>query len=201
MWKISLMVVPRGVHYSPLGIIPKRNKPGKWRLIVDLSSPQGISINDGIDTDKSSLSYASVDHLAALVVSTGRGGFLLKADIREAYRMVPVHPQDKHLLGVQWESAVYIDKALLFCLRSAPKIFSAVADAVQWILYNKGIQKGLHYLDDFILVAESLQLAERQKDILLSMFQKLNIPMEESKLEGPLTCRTILSIEVDTVAL
>ena len=84
MWKIPLMVIPRGVHYSPLGIIPKRNKPGKWRLIVDLSSPQGMSINDGIDTDRSSLSYASVDHLAALVVSTGRGGFLVKADIREA---------------------------------------------------------------------------------------------------------------------
>ena len=100
MWKIPLMVVPRGVHYSPLGIIPKRNKPEKWRAIVDLSSPQGMSINDGIDTDRSSLSYASVDHLAALVVSTGRGGFLVKADIREAYRMVPVHPQDQHLLGV-----------------------------------------------------------------------------------------------------
>ena len=201
MWKIPLMVVPRGVHYSPLGIIPKRNKPGKWRLIVDLSSPQGMSINDGIDTDRSSLSYASVDHLAALVVSTGRGGFLVKADIREAYRMVPVHPQDQHLLGVRWESAVYIDKALPFGLRSAPKIFSAVADAVQWILYNKGIQKGLHYLDDFILVAESLQLAEKQKNILLSMFRKLNIPMEESKLEGPSTCLTFLGIEVDTVAL
>ena len=102
---------------------------------------------------------------------------------------------------MQWESAVYIDKALPFGLKSARKIFSAVADAVQWILYNKGIQKRLHYSDNFILVAESLQLAERQKDILLSMFQKLNIPMEESKLEGPSTCLTFLSIEVDTVAL
>ena len=27
------------IHISPLGIIPKKNKPGKWRLIVDLSSP------------------------------------------------------------------------------------------------------------------------------------------------------------------
>ena len=62
--------------------------------------------------------------------------------------MVPVHPQDQHLLGVQWEGAVYIDKVLPFGLRSAPKIFSAVADAVQWILSNNGIRKGLHYLDD-----------------------------------------------------
>ena len=90
-----------------------------------------MSVNDGINTDRSSLSYASVDHLAALVVSTGRGGFLVKADIREAYRIVPVHPQDQHLLGVQWKSAVYINKSLPFGLRSTRKIFSAVANAVQ----------------------------------------------------------------------
>ena len=86
-----------------------------------------------------------MDHLAALVVLTGRGCFPVKADIKEAYRMVLVHPQDQHLLGVQWESAVYIDKVLPFGLRSAPKTFSAAADAVQWIC-NNGIQKGLQYL-------------------------------------------------------
>ena len=106
MWKIPLPILPRGVHISPMGVIPKKNKPGKWRLIVDLSSPEGSSINDGVDVDRSSLSYASVDHLAALVVSSGRGCFLVKADIKEAYRMVPVLPQDQHLLGVKWESTL-----------------------------------------------------------------------------------------------
>ena len=57
-------------------------------------------MNDGIDVDGSSLSYASLDHLAALVVSTGRGFLLVKADVKGAYRMVPVHPEDQHLLGV-----------------------------------------------------------------------------------------------------
>ena len=28
-----------GVHCSPFGVIPKRGKPGKWRLILDLSAP------------------------------------------------------------------------------------------------------------------------------------------------------------------
>ena len=75
-------------------------------------------MNDGIDPDVSSLSYASLDHLAALVVSEGRGAFLVKA-----YRMVPVHPEDQHLLGVLWEGIVYIDKMLPFGLRSALKMF------------------------------------------------------------------------------
>ena len=53
---------------------------------------------------------------------------MVKADIQEAYRIVPVHPEDQPLLGVQWNSCIYMDKMLLFGLRSAHKIFSAVAE-------------------------------------------------------------------------
>ena len=158
-------------------------------------------MNDGIDADRSSLSYASLDHLAALVVSTDRSSLLVKADMKEAYRMVPVHPEDQHLLGIQWQGLVYIDKVLPFGLRSAPKIFSAVADVVQWTLYDNGITNGLHYLDDFILVAENMHSALREKDTLLSIFGKLNIPIKISKLEGPSSCLTFLGIEVDMVSL
>ena len=37
-----------GIHCSPFGAIPKKSKPGQWRLILDLSSPEGHSVNDGI---------------------------------------------------------------------------------------------------------------------------------------------------------
>ena len=30
-----------GLHISSFGVIPKKGQPGKWRLIVDLSSPYG----------------------------------------------------------------------------------------------------------------------------------------------------------------
>ena len=36
------------IQVSPFGVIPKRGKEGKWRLIVDLSTPSGHSMNDGI---------------------------------------------------------------------------------------------------------------------------------------------------------
>ena len=55
----------------------------------------------------------------------------MKADIKEAYRMVPIHPDDQLLLGIWWNGCVYIDRMLPFGLRSAPKIFTAVADALQ----------------------------------------------------------------------
>ena len=36
---------------------------------------------------------------------------MVKADIKEAYRMFPIHPEDQQLLGVPWENSIYIDKA------------------------------------------------------------------------------------------
>ena len=49
------------IHISAFGVIPKQNKPGKWRLIVDLSAPEGFSVNDGIQKDLCSLTYMSVE--------------------------------------------------------------------------------------------------------------------------------------------
>ena len=36
------------LHVSRFGVIPKRHQPGKWRLILNLSSPAGHSVNNGI---------------------------------------------------------------------------------------------------------------------------------------------------------
>lgn len=191
----------QGVHVSPMGIIPKRNKPGKWRMIVDLSSPPGGSLNDGIGSEQSSLSYTTIDHLSTLILDVGKGAFLVKADIKEAYRMIPVHPEDQPLLGIRWNGRVYVDRVLPFGLRSAPKIFSAVADALQWMLVEQGCTRTLHYLDDYILVAENCIEAERQRQVLVSTFERAGVPLEPSKLEGPSTCLVFLGIEVDTSAL
>ena len=47
-------------HCSPMGLIPKPHQPGRWRLIVDLSSLKGHSVNDAISTQVAHMHYASV---------------------------------------------------------------------------------------------------------------------------------------------
>ena len=79
-------------HISPFGVIPKRAKPGKWHLIVDLSSPNNASVNDGIDRDMCSVSYITVDQIVDEILRLGQGTLMAKADIKQAYRMVPVYP-------------------------------------------------------------------------------------------------------------
>jgi len=143
MWKYLVDALVKGVHLSSLGLTSKNNKLGKWRMIVDLSPPEHSSINEVIRTELSSLQYTSIDDLAAPV---GKSPFLVKADVKEAYRMIPVHP------WVKWNGVIYLDEVLPFGLRSAPKV---VADAILWILNKKGIVAGLHYLDDFIMNHDS----------------------------------------------
>ena len=60
---------------------------------------------------------------------------MAKVDVKSAYRNVPIHPHDRWLMGTLWEGSLYIDTALPFGLQSAPKIFTAVADAVEWIVW------------------------------------------------------------------
>ena len=86
---------------SPFGVIPKRYQPGKWRLIVDLSSPENTSVNDGIDARLCSLDYPIVHDAAKTIRALGKGDLLAKLDLKNAYRVVPVNPQDRHFLAVK----------------------------------------------------------------------------------------------------
>ena len=138
------------VHTSPIGLIPK-SQPNQWRVIVDLSFPTMCSVNDAIASDLASITYASVDDAVRLILQLGWGTQLVKLDLKNAYHIVPVHQQDQHLLGISWEGKSYADGALPFGLRSAPKVFSAVADMIAWTLHCAGVQHQIHYLDDFFV--------------------------------------------------
>ena len=81
----------------------------------------------------------TVDDAARVIEASGWGAYLAKVDIKNAYRIIPVHPEDRALLGMQWEGALYVDAALPFGLRSAPKIFTNVADALEWMLRERGV--------------------------------------------------------------
>ena len=192
------VVLQLGVHCSPIGVIPKRHKPNKWRLIVDLSSPGGASVNDGIDKQICSLSYTSVDAVVERILDLGKNALLAKLDIKQAYgMMVPVHPQDRLLLGMEWEDYVYVDKALPFGLRSAPIIFTAVADALQWIMQKNGVSYVDHYIDDFVTAGkDGTDEYSRNFTINHKSCEATGTPVEPEKSIGLTTVIDFLGIEL-----
>ena len=68
----------------------------------------------------------------------GKGCYLAKIDIDSVFRNIPVHPNDRHLLGMIWNGALYIDTVLPFGLRFAPKIFNVSAAGLPWIAPQRG---------------------------------------------------------------
>ncbi|XP_065917618.1 uncharacterized protein [Dysidea avara] len=121
-------------HVSRFGVIPKHHQPNKWRLIVDLSHPTSGSINAGIPKELCSLKYITVDSAIDQIKCTGRGALLAKIDIKSAFRLLPVHPADRHLLSMRWKKQIFVDTCLPFRLRSAPKLFNVLADLLSWVL-------------------------------------------------------------------
>ncbi|CAB4015845.1 Hypothetical predicted protein [Paramuricea clavata] len=124
------------LHVTSFGVIPKAGQPGKWRLILDLSSPHGRSVNDGIDPEQFSLQYIKFDEVVAMVTKLGWGALMAKFDVQSAYRNVAVLPSQHHLLGMKWRGKLYVDLALPFGLCSAPFIFNSIADVIEWIMHN-----------------------------------------------------------------
>ena len=126
-------------------------------LSVDLGSyPNPINqwccIIDDINSELCTLQYVKIKDMVHQLLKLGPGAELEKLDIKSTYKIAPVHPQDRYLLGMQWNGQVYVDAALPFSLRSAQKILNSIADKVQCIAERHRVQHPRHYLDDYISV-------------------------------------------------
>ena len=93
-------VTAPAIHINHFVVIPKKHQAGRWRLITELSFPEGSSINDEIDSNACSLTYITVQEVAHRAISMGKGSWLAKIDIKSAYRLVPVSPLDRMWLGM-----------------------------------------------------------------------------------------------------
>ena len=192
-----------GLPVSHFGVLPKHNERGKWHLTLDLSSAKSKSVNDGIASKAYSLEYVKVDDNIAGIMQLGRGSLIAKFDVQNAYCIVPFHPEDRQLLGMKWCGAFYVDMVLPFGVRSAPYIFTCLADLVEWIAtQNYGITFLMHYLDDFhTLDPPNSSVCQHSLDRSFDCFSKLGIPLHLDKLEGLSKCMTVLGIEPDLESL
>ena len=185
------------LHISPIGAVPKKYDDS-YRLIMELSSPRGTSVNEGINKEEFSVTYSSFDE--ALTMIYDLGSFLAKIDIKHAFRICPVRIQDFPLLGIKWRGYYYVDTRLPFGSRSSPYIFNCFADFLCWcIVYVCVIVNTLHYLDDFITAHASKTACQKNVNTILKLFSFLGVPVAPEKLEGPSTRLTYLGIEIDTI--
>ena len=123
--------------------------------------------------------------------------WIAKSDI--AYRQVLVHPHDRPLLGMVRRGRYFVDCTLPFGLHSAPLIFSAVAEALEWVARSKGAQCLFHYIDEFIFVGPpSTDGCVGDLRAFLQSCDELGVVVASHQTKGPATCLTVLGIEIDS---
>ena len=77
----------------------QKKETGQFRIIHDLSQPRCYSVNSFIPDEFASVKYKTFDDVVRLVIFHGPKALIAKCDVADAFRIIPVHPDDNHLLG------------------------------------------------------------------------------------------------------
>ena len=146
--------------YSRLFLVPK--KGGSMRPVIDLSYLNKFIVNEPF----------KMENLSCLKTLLLPGDFLTKIDLKDAHLCVPVHETSRKLLRFLWKGICYQFKALPFGLCSAPRIFTKVLKPVAAFLRRKAIRV-LIYLDDFLLLAATVEEAVKNTQLVVSLLQSV----------------------------
>ena len=187
---------------SPLGVLvkPKPNGPPKVRRIHDLSFPRHQSVNLHIPADYVAVSYPRLRDILDSVAALGPGAHLSVADVKSAFKHVPVSPADVPLLGFQWRGKYYFEVTLPFGLRSAPGLYDSLGAAVEWIMnQNSGAHLTTRFVDDFLFGSPSDSDPEASITHFLELCATLGIQIARDKITRGVTTCIYLGVEIDTV--
>lgn len=78
------------------------------------SSPEGHSVNDGIQKPPFTEQYVSVDVFIDGIMSHGGSTLMTKFDVVSAYRNAGIHLSNRPLLGMKWRVQCFVNIALPF---------------------------------------------------------------------------------------
>ena len=185
---------------SPLGLVPKPS--GGYRRIHHLSTPPRKSVNDHIPTAYGQLKYALFNEAIDQVRAAGRGAILIKRDLADAFRHIPIHPADWWLFSFEWQGKLFEERFLPFGLRTAPRIFNLFAEGLHWILESSSIAAITHYLDDFLAIfaAADKEAAREYEQSFATICQVLGLQIKlEKNASG--TVVDFLGLTIDTIKM
>ena len=181
---------------NPVGLVPKK-APGEFRMITNLSSPRGQSINDGILDEFVHISYSTLEDAVRLICKCGPSPFLAKLDIKHAFRLIPIKPSQHNLLCFRWRDKFFIDRCLPMGARSSSHIFNLFSSSIHFLAKQLGVMWLIHYLDDFLLISPSRVGCVEYMNIFIGILNELGVPIAVEKTLGPLQCIEFLGYLID----
>ena len=181
----------------PLAIRQKSN--GKHRLLHNLSFPYNEdAVNTRIPRENYKVKFASIQD-AIDILKNKKGAYMAKTDIKDAFRILPIHEKDQHLLGFCFKGAYYFDRCLPMGCSSACKIFERISSAITHILEKKyRVANVVKYLDDFLFIGDTEEECLRALASFEHLCGRLGIPIAKHKTEGPSKRMIFLGYQLDS---
>ena len=100
---------------------------------------------------------------------------------------------------MQWKGQLYVDVTLPFGRCSASMIFNAVAEALAFVIRQKGMEGSDHYLDNFKIVDKLRSpQCKRNLETVLATCEEVCFRVVP---ENPTTALSLLGVELDTELL
>ncbi len=205
----------RGMYASPIHAVPKTDSTD-LQMVTDHSAGD-YSLNSMIQHDSvTGFPLDNMKYVGAMLLNLreslpeGSPLVMWKADVAEAYRLLPMHPHWQLKQANIVDGSYYIDRNLAFGSFASAAIFIAFNSLVSWIAVNVcGIDHLGTYVDDSSgcnLAGDVLFYAPYGRDLprhqvtLLNLWDVLGIPHKEKKqVSGaPLT---VIGINVDPNAM
>lgn len=170
--------------YSSLFLVEKRS--GGWRPILNLRN-LNTSVSPPkfkMDTLKSVMSTLGGDIRLRQASSRdpygSPGPWAVSLDLEDAYFHVAVDPRDTKFLRFAYNGTIYEFQVLPFGLSTAPRTFTRLVRAVGAYLKTFGINI-FQYLDDWLVVGETLALTLRYRDTVRAITQEIGFILNEEK--------------------
>lgn len=202
---IPLSDVPISAKFSGLMTRPKPN--GSVRIILNLSSPLGSSVNEGIDKSFFPATMSSTSDWLRTLHKAGRRARFCKIDWGDAYKHVAVHPEDTDLQWFEWCGMGFKELCLIFGSVSSAGIFDRINKIVIFIvcsLANLDPDLVCQVLDDCCAAGpEHLNTIDNFDKIFYEVANDLGITLaprvDPEKSFAPCQKGVVLGIEYDTI--
>ena len=106
--------------------------------------------------------------------------WLAKVNLKDAYLLVPIHPNHRKYLLFLWQSQKYQFNCLPFRLSCAPRVFTKLMKPVVAFLKEKGMRL-IIYLDDILVMCECQEELTRQVNLIQDLFSVLGLTINSKK--------------------
>ena len=187
------------------GIMVKKKPNGAARVILNLSAPAGVSVNEGITAEDFPAVMSSTEAWLRVLRKAGRGCWISKTDWASAYKQIPVRKEDTNLQWFEWAGRFFKELCLIFGSASSAGIFDDAAKVVLDLVCRlAGFPADMicQHLDDICAAAAVKEVLDKFDDTFSEVAEELGVKLaprdDHDKTFGPCKKGVVFGVEYDT---